>query len=261
MFAFRETRGTVEVAFTDRHGGVSTGPAGSLNLAVPRGDDAGEIGANLDRVAHAFARGYDDPQAPFDLPVGVPVPVVVGMQQVHGADVHVVTEDALRGAGEPAAADGLVTAVPGVVLLVRVADCAPVLLADVEQHVVAAVHAGRPGLASGVVPRAVEVLREHGAGRLTAWIGPHVCGRCYEVPDTMRADVAGRVPEAFAETSWGTPSLDLGAGLRAQLAAADVTVADLGAGWSCTRENEDLYSYRRQGQGAGRFAGLVWVRP
>jgi hypothetical protein len=73
----------------------------------------------------------------------------------------------------------------------------------------------------------------------------------------MRADVAAVVPEAYAETSWGTPSVDVGAGVRAQLAAAGVEVVDASR---CTREDEDLYSYRRQGEGSGRLAGLVWVR-
>jgi copper oxidase (laccase) domain-containing protein len=66
------------------------------------------------------------------------------------------------------------------------------------------------------------------------------------------------VPEAFATTSWGTPALDIGAGVRAQLAGAGVTVTEASR---CTREDEELFSYRRQGQASGRLAGLVWVRP
>jgi hypothetical protein len=66
------------------------------------------------------------------------------------------------------------------------------------------------------------------------------------------------VPEAFAETSWGTPALDIGAGVLAQLRADGVTVSDASR---CTVEDEDLYSYRRQGTRSGRLAGLVWTRP
>ena len=150
------------------------------------------------------------------------------------------------------------TAEPGTVLMVRVADCVPVLLADPANGVVAAVHAGRPGLAAGVVPRAVETMRSLGADRLRAWVGPHVCGACYEVPEQLRAEVAAIVPEAYAVTSWGTPSLDIGAGVAAQLAAAGVEAADVSR---CTIEDEDLFSYRRQGAASGRLAGLVWVRP
>jgi copper oxidase (laccase) domain-containing protein len=74
----------------------------------------------------------------------------------------------------------------------------------------------------------------------------------------MRDEVAAVVPESYAETTWGTPSVDIGSGVAAQLAAAGVQVVDVAR---CTIEDEDLYSYRRQGQRSGRMAGLVWVRP
>jgi hypothetical protein len=134
----------------------------------------------------------------------------------------------------------------------------PVLLADAEAGVVGAAHAGRPGLAAGVVPATLARMRDLGASVVTAWVGPHVCGACYEVPEEMRDEVGALVPEAVATTSWGTPSLDLGAGVRAQLAAGGVSVVDAAR---CTRESPDLYSYRRDGLRAGRQAGLVRIRP
>jgi polyphenol oxidase len=80
----------------------------------------------------------------------------------------------------------------------------------------------------------------------------------------MRTDVAAVVPESYAETSWGTPALDIGAGVRAQLRAAgdemDVPVEVVEVG-RCTREDDDLFSYRRQGPQSGRLAGIVRVRP
>jgi len=66
------------------------------------------------------------------------------------------------------------------------------------------------------------------------------------------------VPESFAETSWGTPAVDIGAGVVAQLTALGVASVDASR---CTREDDDLYSYRRQGRESGRLGGLVWVRP
>jgi YfiH family protein len=155
------------------------------------------------------------------------------------------------------AADGIVASSPGVTLLVRAADCVPVLLVAPDEGIVGAAHSGRPGLVAGVVPATVTRMRELGAGRIEGWIGPHVCGRCYEVPEQMRADVAAVAPDSYAQTAWGTPSLDLAAGVRAQLGPLDVVVHDVGR---CTRESDDLYSYRRDGERSGRLAGLVRLR-
>jgi YfiH family protein len=184
---------------------------------------------------------------------------MVRMRQVHGADVRVIDQPWLdeRPADLPEV-DGLVTDLPGVALLVRAADCVPVVLADPERGVVGAAHAGRDGLVAGVVPATVGRMRDLGGERVVAWVGPHICGRCYEVPERMRAEVAATVPESFAETSWGTPAVDVGAGVLAQLRAADVEVVDVAR---CTRESDDLHSYRRDGARAGRLGGVVWVRP
>jgi YfiH family protein len=141
--------------------------------------------------------------------------------------------------------------------MVRAADCVPVLFADPGAGVVGAAHAGRQGLATGVVTRTVERMRGLGAGEVTAWIGPHVCGSCYEVPAGLQDEVGAVVPESVATTSWGTPALDLGAGVWAQLERAGVIVVDVAR---CTRESPDLYSFRRDGEHAGRLAGLVRLR-
>ena len=180
------------------------------------------------------------------------------MRQVHGAQVsRVGGAHPTRGwvDGEPPEADALVSSEAGVALLTRAADCVPVLLADAAAGVIGAVHAGRPGVVVGVVSAAIAQMRELGAADLTAWIGPHVCGSCYEVPEELRAEVVAVVPETWAVTSWGTPSLDLGAGVRAQLEAAGCAVRVVPG---CTREDARWPSYRRDGVGAGRFAGVVW---
>jgi YfiH family protein len=248
VFAFQDTQGPVEIAFTDRHADTRGGPSASLDLS------SGVAGGTTIALVSAAFAGSDDPSS------GTPTPRTALLRQVHGADV-VVVEDPGPADSEPPVADALVTRRSGVVLLVRVADCVPVLLADPQAGVVAAVHAGRPGLVAGVVPEAVRVMRAHGASTIRGWLGPHVCGACYEVPATMRDQVASVVPEARAETSWGTPSVDLGAGVLAQLRRHGVDDVNLAASWRCTVEDDDLFSYRRQGDAAGRLGGLIWMRP
>jgi YfiH family protein len=191
LFAYLDSRGPVDVAFTDRHGGVSTGPFASLNLAHGGADQAASVAENLRLVAAGLAAE-----------TGGPVPAIALMRQVHGAQVAVVDEPAVSAADAPEC-DGLVTRLPGIALTVRVADCVPVLLADLDAGVVGAAHAGRPGLVAGIVPATVARMRSEGATRLRAWVGPHVCSRCYEVPADMRDDVAGVVPESCGATSGG----------------------------------------------------------
>jgi YfiH family protein len=213
-------------------------PFDSLNLALEGEDDPQVVARNLRIVLDDFAPGDE----------------LADLHQVHGAEVDLVEE---RTSSARPDADGIVTGRTGVVLMVRAADCVPVLLADADAAVIGAVHCGRPGLAAGVVPATVDRMRALGARTITAWIGPHVCGACYEVPESMQAEVGAAVPASVATTSWGTASLDLGAGVRAQLTAEGVAVHDVSR---CTRESGDLYSYRRDGTSAGRLAGLIRLR-
>ena len=179
------------------------------------------------------------------------------MRQVHGAHVHLVDVVDDGRTGGPATADAMITDRPGVALLARAADCVPVLLADPAAGWIAAAHSGRPGLAAGVVPAVIAELREQGADPSVAWVGPHVCGACYEVPADLQDEVAALVPESRSTTSWGTPALDLGAGVRAQLDAAGID--DVRVVGACTREDPSWPSHRRDGAAATRFAGAIWI--
>jgi YfiH family protein len=236
VFYWRQQAGRVSFAFTDREGGGSAGDFASLNLGGHVGDDAAAVEANREAVASS---------------VGVARDHLLFMQQCHGAEVLVA--DGPWGPAGPPPADGVVTSRSGLALAVLVADCTPVLLADAEAGVVAAVHAGRPGMTAGIVDVAVERMRELGARELTAVVGPSICARCYEVPDDLRAAAAAVVPESSARSWSGTPAIDVAAGVVAQLAANDVAVQ-----WvpGCAREDQRLFSYRRDGR-TGRYAGVV----
>lgn len=215
------------VAFTD---------AGAGNLALHVGDDS--AGVLRRREVLEEEAGLETGHFQY-------------MNQVHGNNVADIGEST-----DGPTADAMVSL--GRPLAVMVADCVPVVMvgeARGKVPVLAVAHAGRPGVASGVVPATVARMRAAGATEIRAWIGPSICGACYEVPEDLRADVAAAVPAAWSTTSWGTPGLDLPAGARSQLTAEGIAVEYSGP---CTLENEGLFSYRRNAQ-TGRFAGLVWA--
>jgi YfiH family protein len=224
----------VRFAFTDRHGGVSRPPYASLNLATHVGDDPAAVATNRARLGAE---------------IGVPI---AWMDQVHGTAVAVVESPD----DPPPQADALVTRTRGLALGVLVADCTPVLAADPFAGVVGVAHAGRKGLALGVVPALLTAMADAGATEITARVGPSVCGRCYPVPADLQAEVVRAVPGARSTAADGSPSLELAAGVVDQLTEAGVSVEWLP---ECSVEEPDLYSYRRDGGVTGRYAGLVWL--
>ncbi len=185
--------------------------------------------------------------------LGLPLAVV---GQVHGTRVAMVDEATDLAAFATTSADALLTTRPGVGLAIRVADCVPVLFADAVAGVVAAAHAGRVGLAGGVLQATVAAMRDAGAETITAWIGPHICGRCYEVPEAMADEVEQRVPGSRSTTDRGTSGLDLGAGARGVLTGLGVAVVDVSR---CTLQTPTLHSYRRDAAASGRQAGIIWL--
>nr|WP_284290976.1 polyphenol oxidase family protein [Angustibacter aerolatus] len=214
----------MHLAGTDRSGGGagrSVGPWAGLNLGPHVGDDPAAVEANVAAVAAAAGLAPDR---------------LLRVRQVHGADVVHATGP---WPGEPPEADAVVTDRADLGLLVMVADCVPVLLAAPDEGLLGVAHAGRPGLRAGVVPATVAAMRDLGATRLEARLGPSVCPRCYPVPAAMRDDVAAIAP-ASRSVSWtGEPALDVGAGVLEQATAAGVQVRQRPG---CTVESPDLYS-------------------
>jgi YfiH family protein len=229
---------TSGVGFTNRSGGVSHAPWSTLNLGAHVGDAPEHVAENRARLA-----------AELDLDTSR----VLYMRQVHGATVVHATGP-WPDAQTPPEADALVTDTPDLALVVLVADCVPVVLTSPE-GVVGVAHAGRRGMDAGVVPAAVDAMRDLGATRVRAVLGPSICPRCYEVPADLREDVATRHPLTASVTYAGTPALDVAAGVLAQLDG----IADARQLPGCTAERDDLYSYRRDGV-TGRFAGVARTR-
>lgn len=185
---------------------------------------------------------------------------LVFMQQVHGGDAAVVGAGE-RGRGLGAhhdgmdAVDALVTHDPDVGLVVQVADCVPVILADPRASV-AAVHAGRAGVVANVVGAALAAMAPASPERVEALIGPAIGGCCYEVEEDLATAVAATVPAARATTTWGTPALDLASAVAAQLRAAGVTAIARYGGCTRCAPGARWFSHRRE-PGRGRQAGVV----
>ncbi|SEJ46855.1 polyphenol oxidase family protein [Demequina mangrovi] len=229
----------VRAFFTARAGGSSDAPYGTLNLASHVGDDPEAVARN---------------RAAVSVDAGAPVSFLAAE---HGIRVGVVT----RPGEEPPPADVLVTRTPGVALGAIAADCLPVLMHDAVTGAVAAVHAGREGVRRGAVDAAVAALldmREPADRRrregFSASIGPAICGRCYEVPEDMRDDVASRHPTARSATRTGTAALDLPRAVETRLGELGFT--SVVRHRVCTYEDERYFSHRRDGV-TGRHAGVI----
>lgn len=231
-------------AFSTRAGGTSAPPYDTLNLGTHVEDQWRRVHANRELLADAA--GLDRKELVF-------------ARQVHGAGVAVVDRSCSRGRnGGVAGVDALVTTSPRLGLVVLAADCLPVLLADPCAGVVAVAHAGRRGLVAGILQATLTAMAGLGAtaAGTTAVIGPAACGRCYEVPPEMAAEVDAAVPGSRSTTRSGTASVDLTRGAVALLTGAGLF--DVRSAGGCTLEQADLFSYRRDGR-TGRHAGIAWL--
>ena len=175
------------------------------------------------------------------------------LRQVHGAGVVTVTAP-----GEHAGvdADAAVTDRPGAVLAVHTADCVPVLL--VGEGAIGVVHAGWRGLAAGVLDAACEAMAALGAPAVSATCGPHIRARCYEFGAADLDEVVAACGDIVrGTTAWGTPALDLTAGVQASCDRLGLELHDTGR---CTACSPVHFSHRARAE-AGRQALVAWIEP
>jgi polyphenol oxidase len=241
----------LDAVVTTRYGGVSVEPYETLNLALHIGDDDEAVLENRRRAAASLGAGVDD---------------LVVANQVHGPRVAVVDEP---GAGSRstldavADADGLVTATPGLVLTVLVADCAPVVLFDPQAGVLGCAHAGWRGTLGGVIEETIRSMSTLGADphRIVAAIGPSVGPARYEVrADVVAAAIEHQVAE-FARPSRPDHWLfDLAGAVRAILLRSGVHERLIATTPIETGPPGPFFSARAEGR-CGRFALLARMHP
>jgi YfiH family protein len=218
----------------------------------------------LDRLpwlAHGFGTAAW-PQAEFERWAAARGWTPVVMNQVHTDAVHVLTYVP----AEKLSGDALVTAVPGLCLVIRTADCLPVLLADPERRLVAAVHCGWRGTRARILAKAVDVMTGLGGdpGRLLVAFGPAIGAACYEVgPEVREAFAAAGFSPAIFRGVPGRPGrvfLDLRAANAGLLAERGVPAGNIAPEGPCTHCEPGLLSHRRDPSGEARMVNFIAVR-
>jgi YfiH family protein len=224
-----------------------------MNLGHARGDDLELVKENYRRFCGA---------------IGANVQNLVFSQQIHIDNVRVcTTEDAGKGLYRPRdyEADGLVTDVPGLPLVIFSADCLPVLLYDPVRRVIGACHCGWRGTAMGIARKTVETLCRVYGSRPTdilAAIGPGISQCCFEthrdVPDAIRASLG----EAAEETILPLPNdkfrVDLKAVNSIWLQRAGLPLENISVTEQCTCcQPEKFWTHRLVGQARGSMAAII----
>ena len=189
--------------------------------------------------------------------VWIPEDSHVSLRQVHSGIVLLGERPGCLGVG-----DGLVTARAGLPLVVRTADCLPVLIADPERRAVAAIHAGWRGVLHNIAGAAVARLAAEFASQpasLHAAIGPGIGACCFEVGPEVAALFKPLLPER-TDLNIST-RLDLVEILRRQLDAAGIPAANIAAGAPCTFcAGDEFHSWRRDRPDAGRMQSFIVIR-
>jgi YfiH family protein len=237
----------VRALFTTRNGGRSAGAWGGgtdglqgMNLGLASGDERDTVLAN-----RALLRAWLPAEPRW-------------LHQVHGAQV--VDAEAVQA---PPQADAALTATAGVVCVVTVADCVPVLLAERRGRAVAAAHAGWRGLAGGVLQATAARLRQRldePQAELLAWLGPAIGPQRFEVGAEVLTVMQNALPgadTAFRALGGGKYLADLFMLARQALAQAGVT-AVAGGRWCTASDPQRFYSHRRD-RITGRHAALIWI--
>jgi len=235
----------VKQAVLTRHGGVSAQPWDRLNFGRTTGDRPEDVLENKQRGLHALGL---EPESVYDV------------WQVHSN--HVVEAEKPRGNAPPIKADAIITRRSGITLLMRFADCVPVLLADPVTGAVGIAHAGWQGTVKDVVGAVVQCMKARFETRpadLIAGIGPSICQDHYQVGENVISAVEacfGKTAARHLEVRETGTYFNLWSANRELLERAGVGSVEV-AGMCTACHPEDWYSHRQSGGKTGRFAALI----
>ena len=234
--------GVIQAIFT-RHGGLSQAPWDSLNLGGTVGDDPSQVKGNQEILLKSL---------------GCRPEQLVQVGQIHSANVIVANNpmDAIY------QGDAIISDTPGLLLLMRFADCVPILFVDPVNNAVGIAHAGWQGTVKQVsfhTVRAMETNFGTNPSDLFTAIGPSIGPDHY----TVGADVIERVEDVYADKSDEIlikdddgVKLDLWKANKISLRRAGVRNVEVSE--ICTGCNtEDWYSHREENGKTGRFAAVI----
>ena len=250
--------GIVKHGFSTRKGGVSTGIFSSMNLNFKRGDDPDAVLENYRRMAAALNMRVED---------------MVLSEQTHTTNVRVITEED-RGKGilkpqDYSDVDGMITNVPGIVLVTSYADCVPLYFVDPVRKAIGLSHSGWKGTVGHIGQKTVWKMHEvYGSEPkdIVAAIGPSICQSCYEVSDDVaeafRANfTADEAADILLDKGNGKYQLDLWKANWYVLTDAGILPEHLSVTDLCTACHPDLlWSHRKtNGQRGGLSAFLSLI--
>jgi YfiH family protein len=243
-FSSLDLAGLKHAVYT-RHGGVSHGHLRSLNVGGSVGDDPEHVAANRIRTLEAFGSSTE---------------AMVNVWQVHSDQVVVVRQ--FMTGGEPERADGMVTDLPGLTLMMRFADCVPLFVYDPERPAIGIAHAGWQGTLKNMAGRLVRTMTESFGSSpesLVAGLGPSIAAHHYpvgpEVAQQFESLFSDRISELLSDGP-DNPNLDLWRANTLQLEAEGVRRVEL-SGICTACHTDDWYSHRGEHGRTGRFAALL----
>ncbi|MGN0919511.1 MAG: peptidoglycan editing factor PgeF [Alphaproteobacteria bacterium] len=179
----------------------------------------------------------------------------IKMNQVHSADCLYITQNP----SENPSVDALITDQPGLRLAVKTADCAPILIADTQAHLIAAIHAGWKGAFQGIIENTILKMIELGGNpqNMVAGVGPHLQIQSFEVAPEMRA-LFPVTEERFFGIEEGKIHFDFDAYVLHRLHRAGLLTVD--------SVGDDTYtdfkynSYRRDAQNPARQLSCIEIK-
>ena len=245
--------GFITHAFCTRWGGISEGSLANLNFGTRSGDREEHLLRNRGILCSAF---------------DIPEQNLITVNQVHG-DSLLVIDEKTRGwrHGGSLEYDGIISAMPGMPVAVKTADCVPVFLVDCARRVVGAVHAGWKGTSLGIVVMAIDAFMKEFASRpsdILAVIGPAIGPCCYEIDESVfhhfdnKRDKESFFTEGKKEGKW---MFDLPAANRSQLLDAGLPQENIFSADICTSCNRDtFFSHRGERGGTGRQLNFIMLR-